>query len=40
MNSLINVDLGFYFEVKNSEMFGGEGSVGYTAATIGGVKNI
>jgi hypothetical protein len=40
MNPLINIDLGFYFEIKNSEMFGGEGSIGYTAINLGGVKNI
>ncbi len=40
MNPLIDVSISLYFEISNSEMFGGEGSVGYTAATFGGVKNI
>lgn len=40
MNPLIYVSVSLHFEISNSEMFGGEGSVGYTAATFGGVKNI
>lgn len=40
MNPLIYVSISLHFEISNSEMFGGEGSVGYTVATFGGVKNI
>lgn len=40
MNPLINVDIGLYFEVSDSEMFGGQGTVGYTATKFGGVGNL
>ncbi len=40
MNSLINIDVSLYFEISNSEIFGGEGSVGYTSVTLRSVENI
>lgn len=40
MNPLIDVSISLYFEIFNSEMFGGEGSVGYTAVTFDSIKNI
>lgn len=40
MNPLIYVSISLHFEISNSEMFGGEGSVGYTATTFGGVQNL
>lgn len=40
MNPLISVDIGLYFEVSNSDMFGGEGTVGYSATKFEGVGNL
>lgn len=40
MNPLIYVTISLHFEVSNSEMFGGKGSIGYTATNFGGVKNL
>lgn len=40
MNPLINVSISFYFRVENAELFGGDGSIGYTAVFYGQVKNI
>lgn len=40
MNPLIYVFISLHFEVSNSEMFGGEGSVGYTATTFGVVGKL
>lgn len=40
MNPLIYVTVTLHFEVANSEMFGGKGSIGYTAVNFGGVQNI
>lgn len=40
MNPLISVDIGLYFEVSNSDMFGGEGTVGYSATKLEGVGNL
>lgn len=40
MNPLISVDIGLYFEVSNSDMFGGQGTVGYSASKFGGVGNL
>lgn len=40
MNPLISVDIGLYFEVSNSNMFGGQGTVGYTATKFGGIGNL
>lgn len=40
MKALISVDIGLYFEVSNSDMFGGQGTVGYSATKFEGVKNI
>lgn len=33
------MSVSLHFEVTNSEMFGGEGSVGYTMVNFGGVSN-
>lgn len=40
MNPLVNVDVTLYFEVSNSVMFGGEGTVGYTSTSFGEVKKL
>ena len=40
MNELINVDITFYFEISNSEVFGGIGSTGYSKAKYGGIKDL
>lgn len=40
MNPLIYVTISLHFEVSNSEMFGGEGTVGYTATNFGGVSKL
>lgn len=40
MNPLIYITTTLHFEVSNSEMFGGKGTVGYTATNFGGVKNL
>ncbi|MBA9087499.1 hydroxymethylpyrimidine/phosphomethylpyrimidine kinase [Fontibacillus solani] len=40
MNPLVYVSVGLHYEISNSEMFGGEGSVGYTATNYGGVQNL
>lgn len=40
MNPLIYVTVSLHFEVSNSEMFGGEGTVGYTATNFGGVSKL
>lgn len=36
----INVTLTFYFRVRNSEMYGGEGSVGYSSFSMEECKNV
>lgn len=40
MNPLIYVTISLHFEVSNSETFGGEGTVGYTATNFGGVSKL
>ena len=40
MNPLIEVDVTLYFEVSNSEMYGGQGTVGYSSLKYGGIKNL
>lgn len=40
MNPLIYVTISLHFEVSNSEMFGGEGTIGYTATNFGGVSKL
>lgn len=40
MNPLIYVSAGLHFEVRDAEMYGGVGSVGYTLIDLGGVKDI
>ena len=40
MNPLVSITATLYFEVKNSPMFGGEGSVGYTSAAFSDVQHI
>lgn len=40
MNSLIYVSITLHFEVTDSEMFGGKGSVGYTSTNFGGIENL
>ena len=40
MNPLVYISAGFYFEVSDSEMFGGDETVGYIATNLGGVKDI
>lgn len=40
MNPLVNVDVSMHFEISNSQMFGGKGSVGYTSLSFGGVGNL
>lgn len=40
MNPLIHISITLHFEVMNSEMFGGEGSVGYTSVAHRGISNL
>ncbi|MEA5135389.1 MAG: hypothetical protein VB035_04530 [Candidatus Fimivivens sp.] len=40
MNPLIYVTIGLHFEVRDSEMFGGKDSIGYTLTNFGGVQNL
>lgn len=40
MNPLIDIDLTYYFEVLNSGIFGGEGSVGYVSHISNGVRKL
>ena len=40
MNPLIWVEVGLYFEISDSPMFGGKGTIGYMAISTGGVKDI
>ena len=40
MNPLISVDVGLYFEISNSDMFGGQGTVGYSATKFESVGNL
>lgn len=40
MNPLISVSITLHFEVSNSEMFGGKGSIGYTAVSFDNVTEL
>lgn len=40
LDKRISIDAALYFSVKDSEMFGGKGSVGYRASSLEDVKNI
>lgn len=40
MNPLVYVSITLHFEVTDSEMFGGKGSVGYTSTRFGGIENL
>ena len=40
MNPLLHVEASLHFEVKDSEMYGGQGSVGYAMNRWVGVHNI
>ncbi len=40
MNPLVYISVGLHFEVTDAEMYGGAGSVGYTAINLGGIKDI
>ena len=40
INPLINVDISLYFEVLDAELYGGKGTVGYTAVKYGGFRII
>ncbi len=37
-NQLVKLDATLYFEVKDNEMFGGEGSIGYVSAVYSGLR--
>lgn len=39
MNPLVYVSITLHFEVTDSKMFGGKGSVGYTSTNFGGIEN-
>ena len=40
MNPLIYITVSLHFEISDSYMFGGEGTVGYMAINLGGIKDI
>lgn len=40
VNLLVYISVGLHFEVKDAEMYGGAGSIGYTAINLGGVRDI
>jgi len=40
MNPLVSITATLYFEVKNADAFGGEGSVGYTSVAFSDVVNL
>lgn len=40
MNPLLYIEASLHFEIIDSEMYGGEGSVGYAKAGWGGVNDI
>lgn len=40
VNPLVYISAGLHFEVTDAEMYGGVGSVGYTAINLGGIKDI
>lgn len=40
VNPLVYMSAGLYFEVKDAEIYGGVGSVGYTAINLGGIKDV
>lgn len=35
INPLIDIQVNLYFEIRNSSLYGGEGSVGYSSFSIG-----
>lgn len=39
MNPLVFLSISLRFEIKDAEMFGGKGSVGYSAVTVGGITD-
>jgi hypothetical protein len=40
VNPLVFISVALRFEIKDAEMFGGKGSVGYSAVTVGGITDI
>ena len=40
MNPLCFVTITLHFEIRNSEMYGGNGSVGYSASSFQGVADV
>ncbi len=40
MNPLVSITATLYFEVKNADVFGGEGSVGYTSVAFSDVAHL
>ena len=40
MNPLVHVDITLFFKIKDSAIYGGLGSIGYTEAHFGGVGRI
>ena len=40
VNPLVYISAGLHFEVKDAKIYGGVGSVGYTAISLGGIKDI
>ncbi len=40
MNPLVYISVGLHFEVKDAEMYGGVGSIGYTAINLNGIRDI
>lgn len=40
MNPLLHIEVSLYLEIKDSEMYGGEGSVGYARYGLVGMHNI
>ena len=40
MNDLIYLTASFHYEIVDSDMYGGIGSVGYVAINVGGIKDV
>ena len=40
MNSLVDISVNLYFEITDSYMYGGKGTVGYMGIKLGGIKDI
>ena len=40
VNPLVYISAGLHFEVKDAKIYGGAGSVGYTAISLGGIRDI